>query len=246
MSEPTLIFGAGKGAAPEPTLIFDMDGVLVDSEAIANTVFAEHLNRFGVQMTPEQATEMFRGRRLDDCLQLVKSYHGVDLPDDFLDTLQSETFARFRTDLQPIPHVEAALAALSYPRCLASSSAPDKIELSLSVTGLDRFFSAAHRFSASQVEWGKPDPALFQFAAAQMGALARHCIVIEDSVAGVQAAQRAKMAVLGFAPGGHNQDALVQAGAIVFSDMRSLVAMVQGVWTNIMSAWSNQVMCFKT
>ncbi|MEL6346522.1 MAG: HAD family phosphatase [Myxococcota bacterium] len=245
MSEPTLIFTSQKQSASEPTLIFGLGGVLVDSQMIANTVFSEHLARIGVPMTPEQATERFRGRRLDDCVQLVKSYHGVDLSDDFLDALQSETLARLRTDLQPIPHIEGALTSLPNRRCLASSSSPAQIDLSLTVTGLDRFFPAEQRFSADQVEWGKPDPALFRLAATQMGVRDTNCIVIEDSSAGARAARQAGMPVLGFAPGGHNQDPLVAAGAIVFSDMRSLPTMVQAVWANVVAVKGDRVSCFK-
>ncbi|MEL6344689.1 MAG: HAD family phosphatase [Myxococcota bacterium] len=219
-----------------PTLIFDMDGVLVDSEPIANTVFADHLGRFGVSMTVDEVIAQFRGLRLDDCVAWVQTTYDITLPADFIETLQVETFQRLEAALQPIPNVESALSQLSYPMCLASSSAPDKIALSLRVTGLGRYFPPERRFSGTQVPRGKPDPALFRLAASTVGADPRDCLVIEDSVAGVQAARRAGMAALGYAPNNHNQEGLVKAGAIVYSDMCSLPAMIAGVWANVLFA----------
>lgn len=218
----------------QPTLIFDMDGVLVDSEVLANTVFAEHLGRLGVSISGPEATELFRGRSLTDCYALVSERYGVAVPDGFEEALQAETFARLRAELKPVAHIAWALESLAHVRsCLASSSQPDKIDLSLSVTGLDRFFPPERRFSAAQVARGKPHPDLFLFAAEQVGAEPGDCMVIEDSPAGVTAARRARMAALGYAERGHNTDLLVQQGAVVFSDMRSLPAMVQGVWKNL-------------
>jgi len=218
-----------------PTLIFDMDGVLVDSEALANDVFAEHLRRYGADITGPQATELFRGRSLDDCLALAVEAHGLSLPADFLDVMQAETFERLRADLQPVRHVEWALEQLGdIDRCLASSSQPDKIDLSLEVTGLDRFFPPERRYSAAMVERGKPHPDLFLLAADKVGRRPKDCIVIEDSAAGVTAAVRARMTAIGYCERGHNMDTLVNSGAITFSDMRSLPAMVAGVWRNVL------------
>ena len=223
-----------------PLLIFDMDGVLVDSEDLATAVLGAHLRRHGVSVTDAEATARFRGRRLEDCFALVTAQYGVTLPPDFRDTLQAETYAVLRAQLQPVAHVAWALETLqALPCCLASSSEPEKIQLSLEVTGLDRFFPPERRFSGSQVARGKPAPDLFRFAAAQCGVPAHDCLVIEDSPPGVQAGIRAGMFVLGYAARGHSdQDALVLEGAITFSDMRSLPAMVQGVWNNLVRARS--------
>jgi len=220
-----------------PLMIFDMDGVLVDSEMLANTVFSEKLAVHGVPLSPEAAASAFRGRTLADCVAWVAATHGVTLPDDFIADLQVETFARFRTDLQPISYVKDVLAQLRTPYCLASSSRFDKITLSLAVTGLDEFFPEAHRFSAEQVERGKPAPDLFLFAAAKMNYEPKNWLVVEDSPAGVTAARRAGMVPMGFAPARSGmQDPLVKAGGIVFSDMRSLLAMIDGIWANILFA----------
>ncbi|MFT4974266.1 MAG: HAD superfamily hydrolase (TIGR01509 family) [Myxococcota bacterium] len=218
----------------QPTLIFDMDGVLVDSEVIANAVFAEHLRRHGAPITDEAATELFRGRRLDDCFALVDEHYKISLPSDFLAVMQAETFERLRAELKPVRHVEWALETLRpLQSCLASSSEPDKITLSLEVTGLDRFFPPERRFSGAQVPRGKPHPDLFLLAADTLEVAPRDCLVIEDSPAGVAAARRARMTPLGYAERGHNMDALVEQGGITFSDMRSLPAMINGVWTNL-------------
>ena len=211
-------------------LIFDMDGVLVDSELLANTVFAAHLRPYGLHWSPEETMANLSGLSLPDCMVRLRERHGVTLPPDFIDTLQAETFQRLRVSLLPIPHVRAALTALPQPRCLASSSEPAKIELSLSVTDLGGFFAPEHRFSAHMVPRGKPHPDLFLHAAARCGADPGRCIVIEDSPYGARAAAAAGMRALGFALGRKDGgQALTEAGAIVFSDMRSLPAMVASV-----------------
>ena len=161
----------GRLGVSKPVLIFNLDGVLVDSEPLAETVFTEHLGKIGVQLAPDQL-ERLRGLRLEERLQLV-SPRGAELPDDFLETLRAETHERLLTNLQPIPHIESTLASLPHRCCLVSSSAPEQIELSLTVTGLEQFFPPEHRFSASQVKWGKPAPDLFQFAASELGLHAR-------------------------------------------------------------------------
>ena len=227
----------------KPALIFNLDGVLVDSESIVETVFAEQLGRVGVQLTPDRSVRL-QGLRLDDRLQLA-SPHGADLPSDLLDTLRAETLARLRTNLKPIPHIETTLASLPHRRCLVSSASPEQIALSLTVTGLDQFFPAEHRFSASQVQWGKPAPDLFQLAASEMGLQARDCMVIESSAAEVRGGKQARMPVLGFALGGHNQNALASAGAILFYDLRSLAAMAQAVWASASRARAGGVTCFQ-
>ena len=121
---------------------------------------------------------------------------------DFADTLRVRVAAAFDAELAPIAGVEAALAALPYRRCVASSSAPERLRHSLSLTGLLHWFEP-HVFSATQVARGKPAPDLFLFAAASMQAAPATCVVIEDSVPGVQAAVAAGMRVIGFTGGGH-------------------------------------------
>jgi HAD superfamily hydrolase (TIGR01509 family) len=201
-------------------LIFDCDGVLVDSESLSCQLDAELLSEFGVPYTAEDVAREFIGVSLKDQIARIESSHGIKLPHDFSEILNRRLFARFETDLKPIAGVREAILALPFPRCVASSSVPERIALSLRVTGLSDLFD--HIFSATQVPRGKPAPDLFLHAAAQMGVSAEECVVIEDSTAGVQAAVAAGMRVIGFAGGGHcgpeHGDKLRQAGASVVID----------------------------
>ncbi len=182
-------------------LIFDCDGVLVDSEGLSCQLDAELLTEFGVPYTAEDVAREFIGVSLKDQIARIKGEHGITLPADFSERLNRRLFARFETDLKPIEGVREAILALPVPRCVASSSVPERIALSLRVTGLSDLFD--HIFSATQVPRGKPAPDLFLHAAAQMGVGAEECVVIEDSTAGVQAAVAAGMRIIGFTGGGH-------------------------------------------
>ncbi len=211
-------------------LIFDCDGVLVDSEGLSCQLDAELLTEFGVPYTAEDVAREFIGVSLKDQIARIKGEHGITLPADFSEKLNHRLFARFETDLKPIAGVREAILALPVPRCVASSSVPERIALSLRVTGLSDLFD--HIFSATQVPRGKPAPDLFLHAAVQMGAGAEECVVIEDSTAGVQAAIAAGMRVIGFTGGGHcgpeHGDKLRAAGAsVVIDHMADLPKTVQ-------------------
>jgi beta-phosphoglucomutase-like phosphatase (HAD superfamily) len=186
---------------PPALVIFDCDGVLVDSEPIAAQCFAEALGEIGLAWTPEEVDRRFRGRRLEDCLGVLVEEIGGDLPDRFGARLEARTRAAFRDALRAVPGVEHALARitvdLGLPVCVASSGAPDKIRFSLGLTGLDRFFGE-HLFSAEQVPRGKPAPDLFLHAAARMGVAADACAVIEDAPAGIEAGRAAGMRVFAY------------------------------------------------
>ena len=160
----------------------------------------------------------------------IEAERDCKLPDDFSERLNSILFARFETDLKPIEGVREAILSLPYPRCVASSSVPERIALSLRVTGLSDLFDDI--FSSTQVPRGKPAPDLFLHAASSMNARPEDCVVIEDSVAGVQAALAAGMRVIGFAGGGHcgpeHAEKLRQAGApVVIERMADLTSTVQ-------------------
>ena len=208
-------------------LIFDMDGVLVDSEEIANRAFVDHLATHGIVMPLEEASREFTGRTLSDCIALAESRSGCRLPPDFADTLQRETFLRFAAELEPVPHVRKTLDTLHYARCVASSSAPDKISLSLSLTGLATYFRK-DIFSGVDVARGKPAPDLFLHASRAMNVDPSECVVIEDSRPGVEAALAAGMRVFGFA-GCRTEaaPALASFGVPVFVDMRQLPALLR-------------------
>ena len=213
-------------------LIFDCDGVLVDSEALACRTDAEVLTGLGIPTTADEIMSRFVGTSLKDMMAAIEAERGCRLPDDFAERLNRTLFARFETDLTPVPGVADALRALPHRRCVASSSAPERIALSLRITGLAPFFD--HIFSATQVRRGKPAPDLFLFAAAEMVFQPQDCLVIEDSKYGVQAARAAGMRVIGFTGGGHcgpdHGDTLRDAGAHrVIRRMDELPGMVESL-----------------
>jgi HAD superfamily hydrolase (TIGR01509 family) len=207
-------------------VIFDCDGVLVDSEAISCRAHAEVLSRHGYPITPEQVFDRFLGRSTRQANIEVEAELGRALPDDFHVQLQDEQFRSFEADLQAVPHIHAALDAITQAICVASSGSQQRIRLTLGRTHLYGRF-APNIFSSSQVINGKPAPDLFLFAAGQMNAAPERCIVIEDSVAGIAGAVAAGMTVLGFYGGSHcrpgHGESLRAVGATeTFDDMRQL------------------------
>ncbi len=201
-------------------LIFDCDGVLVDSESLSCRIDAEFLTQIGIPYTAEEIARQFLGVSLKTMIARIEAERDCKLPDDFSERLNSILFARFETDLKPIEGVRDAILSLPYPRCVASSSVPERIALSLRITGLSDLFDDI--FSSTQVPRGKPAPDLFLHAASNMKARPEDCLVIEDSVAGVQAALAAGMRVIGFTGGGHcgpdHAERLRQAGAPLVID----------------------------
>jgi HAD superfamily hydrolase (TIGR01509 family) len=191
-------------------LIFDCDGVLVDSEVIAFDVLRQMLATLGKPMSLAECRERFMGRRTPDVLAEIEKELGRPIPADMGARMKALLFERFRRELHPVAGVKDAIAHLEEPICVASSSSLERIALSLDVTGLAPLFGN-HVFSAEQVAEGKPAPDLFLFAAKSMGVAPRETIVIEDSSAGVLAARRARMAVIGFAGASHADDTLVTA-----------------------------------
>lgn len=205
-------------------MIFDCDGVLVDSEPIANRLFAEALAEIGWPLSLGEVSRRFTGLTMTHCLELVEGHLGRPVPADFLDRLQARTFAAFRAGLQPVPGVASAIRRIGLPDCVASSGEIEKMRLTLGITGLLPHFEG-RLFSADQVPRGKPHPDLFLYAAACMGAEPAVCVVVEDSLPGVQAAVAAGMRVLGFAHDGPGTD-LNTAGATTFSDMAALPGLI--------------------
>ena len=207
-------------------IIFDCDGVLVDSEVISCRAHAETLTRHGYPITPDQVFDRFLGRSMRKATLEIEAELGRPLPEDFQTQVYAEIFRLFAASLEATPHIDAALAAIMMPVCVASSGPPEKISTSLNHVGLyDRF--APHIFSAVQVTNGKPAPDLFLFAAEQMKTAPARCVVIEDSVAGVTGALAAGMVVFGYHGGSHcrpdTAETLRAAGAAVtFDDMRQL------------------------
>ena len=201
-------------------VIFDCDGVLVDSEPLANRVLAGCFQAAGFPITYETCVAEMVGLSLPRCFQLAREWHGRPVPDDFFDIVQTQTYQAIREELQAIPGIRAAIEAIPLPRCVASSSELDKIALSLEQTGLASLFGD-RVYSAQQVSRGKPFPDLFLFAARQMGVEANKCVVIEDSFYGARAARTAGMSVLGYAGSGFARQ-LADEGAQVFDSMTAL------------------------
>lgn len=210
-------------------VIFDCNGVLVDSEPIAAAVAAEEFTRAGFPLTADIIARYFTGRRSADMLAAVEAATRRKLPANFAGLLTAATLRRFRVELRATPHVAYALTWLRGPKCVASSSTHDRIRVSLETTGLLRFFEH-NIFSAGEVPHGKPAPDLLLHAAAKTGVQARDCIVVEDSAAGVAAAYAAGMTPIGYV--GNAQDAsvganLMAAGArALIADMRQLKSTV--------------------
>ncbi len=214
-------------------IIFDCDGVLVDSEPIAHGLLAQMMTDLGYPMTMAQSVEKFTGRSLADTLPLIEGVLGRGIPDQIGQSYSRLLLERLRRDLKPTAGVREAVAMLNYPRCVASSSSLERIHLSLEVTGLASLFGS-NMFSATQVTQGKPAPDLYLFAATRMAAAPEDCVVIEDSALGVTAGRAAGMKVIGFTGGAHSiGDAardLASAGAYaVVSSMAELPAIVERV-----------------
>ncbi len=207
-------------------VIFDCDGVLVDSEVISCRAHAATLTRHGYPITEDQVFDRFLGRSMRQATLEVEAELGRSLPHDFHTQVYAEIFREFAASLQATPFIAEALAAITLPVCVASSGPPEKISASLNRVGLYGRF-APHIFSAVQVKHGKPAPDLFLFAAGQMKVSPARCVVIEDSVSGIAAARAAGMIVLGYHGGSHcrpsHADTLRAAGAAAtFDDMRQL------------------------
>jgi len=208
-------------------VIFDCDGVLVDSEVLASARLGAALERLGLKLDESQIRELFLGVSEQSMLGIAERALGAPLPPEFQSELANDVLADFERELKGIKGIAELIGRLDARVCVASSSSIERIRASLRIVGYANLFEP-HVFSASEVARGKPEPDLFLHAAQRMGASAADCLVIEDSVHGVTAARRAEMVVFGFTGGAHAQGheynaRLVEAGAaVVFDDMREL------------------------
>lgn len=206
-------------------IIFDCDGVLVDSERLSIRIDAVFLERLGWPMPEAEIIERFVGRSDQDIRAEIEHHIGGPIPsdvDESFDRLYRETFA---AELAPVDGIRGALDAIATPRCVASSGDHAKIRRNLALTGLDGYFGD-RIFSASDVVRGKPAPDLFLHAAEELGADRARCAVVEDSVHGVEAALAAGMRAFAYAGGVTPAVRLALPGAVVFSDMRELPRLV--------------------
>ncbi|MFD9436686.1 HAD family hydrolase [Streptomyces sp. NPDC060002] len=182
-------------------VIFDNDGVLVDSEPISNRLLAAYLTEIGHPTSYEDSIRDYMGSAMHRIHDLVQERTGQQLPEEFDDTFHRRVFAAFERELEPVAgavDVLAKLAADGVPYCVASSGSHERIRVGHRKTGLDRWFEDARIFSSQDVGKGKPAPDLFLHAAERMGVAPERCVVVEDSPLGVRAAVAAGMDVYGF------------------------------------------------
>lgn len=215
-----------EGHTPFNLIIFDCDGVLIDSESISCGIQAEELSRLGYKTSTNDIMRRFTGVTTKEMYKIIEEEWGQTIPETFENQVSLRTEEAYRDELRIVPGVREVLDSIDVPMCVASSSAPHKLRLGLEIVGLYERF-APSIFSASQVARGKPAPDLFLFAAERLGVAPSECLVIEDSVAGVKAARSAGMTVFGFSGGSHcgtgHDTALLDAGAnLTFSNMATL------------------------
>jgi HAD superfamily hydrolase (TIGR01509 family) len=207
-------------------VIFDCDGVLVDSEPIAIRIDAEIFAEFGMPMSEAEIVERFVGRSPSVTWGAIEEHLGRPLPADFSARTRAKFDAAYEHNLHAIDGIEEALDQITARTCVASSSDPDRLDHKLRLTGLfDRF--AGRIFSAAEVQNGKPAPDLFLHAARRMGVEPGACAVVEDSQYGVQAARAAGMAAYGYTGSVTPARMLEGPGTTVFGDMRELPRLLQ-------------------
>lgn len=198
-------------------VIFDCDGVLVDSEIIGCSAVADILSRHGVPTEVDYVMRNFLGRPASAVTDEFLRRSEKALPEDFIKSWREHLFTRFEQELVAVAGIRDAIETIPLPRCVASSSDEERLDVSLGKTGLAPLFQG-NIFSTTMVKHGKPAPDLFLFAADKMGAVPSRCVVVEDSPSGVQAAKAAGMTAIGFTGGSHyavldNTTALRHAGA---------------------------------
>jgi D-ribulokinase len=212
-------------------VIFDCDGVLVDSEVIALGIMRRRLSEAGLRLTDQETRERFLGRRLDSSLLGIETELGAPLPENFRDEFSREILTAFARELKGIEGVPEAIEGLRARVCVASSSGHGRLRLSLRAAGYETMF-APNIFSAADVAEGKPSPDLFLHAARVMGVEPKDCLVIEDSVAGVAAGRAAGMIVFGFVGASHfsppdeGADLTASGAELLFDDMAQLPQLV--------------------
>jgi HAD superfamily hydrolase (TIGR01509 family) len=214
-------------SAPQ-LVIFDCDGVLVDSEVISNRVLADRLTAEGLPTTVAEARRDYQGLLLGDVLTRAQAKLGHTLPDGWLTAYERDRAAAFRRELRPVAGASEAvqrIQAAGIDVCVASQGKLEKTSLSLELTGLDGLFAQSARFSAESVSRGKPSPELFLYAAEAMRAEPVECVVVEDTPSGVIAAVSAGMRALGYVADS-DERAIRDAGAETIHSLAQLPALL--------------------
>jgi len=205
---------------PFELVIFDCDGVLVDSEELGTRALLAAAAEIGVTWLFDEAAERFRGAKMADCVAAIEERLGRPTPSDFVAQARRRMAEAFTRELRAVAGVEAALARIHLVKCVASSGPKEKIRLSLRLTGLVDYFQD-RIFSSYDIDSWKPDPEIFLHAARTLGVSPSHAAVVEDSAVGVRAGIAAGMRVFGFASGKRGAE-LAAEGARVFDHMEVL------------------------
>ena len=206
-------------------VIFDCDGVVVDSERIVFEVFGDFIRSLGVHLTEAETREQFLGRTLAACMTIVEQLSGKPAPPGALERYMAERDRVLREHVQPVEGVREVLETLTIPFCIASSGGYDKMGITLGATGLKPLFEG-RLFSATEVARGKPAPDIFLFAAERMGAAPARTVVVEDTVNGVRAGSAAGMTVLGYVDLTPAAKLIDAGAATTFTHMRELPALL--------------------
>jgi HAD superfamily hydrolase (TIGR01509 family) len=206
-------------------IIFDCDGVLVDSERIAIRTNIAAFAEYGHTVTEAEVIDAFVGKNTESVMEIAGEWLGVERVNGWTDRFRELYYTELETAVTPVDGIVEALDAISITNCVASSGTHKKMRMTLGRTGLyDRF--AGRIFSAAEVANGKPAPDLFLHAAHQMGVVPQRCVVVEDSEPGVQAARAAGMRCLGYTGGVTAAHRLAGPGTVLFDDMRKLPALI--------------------
>ncbi len=210
-------------------IIFDCDGVLVDSERIANAVFARVLEEeCGLQFSLEEMFDRFVGHSQVQCMQIVEDLTGETPPSGLWYRYKQEINLELKNKVEAVNGIEAVLRDIDLPYCVASSGSHDKMKITLGKTGLAKYFNA-NIFSSSEVANGKPHPDIYRYAAESKGVLEPgHCLVIEDSPVGVQGAVAAGMTVFGYAELMKAEKLLAAGAHLTFDKMDNLFSEIRG------------------
>ncbi|PSL34802.1 HAD-IA family hydrolase [Chitinophaga ginsengisoli] len=207
-------------------IIFDCDGVLVDSEVLGVKVLLDMASHYGVTMDLQEAVEEFSGIRLKEGIRMLQQKASSPFPEDFEQAFRARSYEIFKTEMRPVNGIKEVLDILDIPFCVASSGPIEKMKLNLTVTGLISYFEKGNRmFSGYEINSWKPDPGIFLHAAEVMGFSPAECVVIEDSKAGVIAAHRGGFRVFGYAKP-FNGEELRKEGAAVFYAMKELPSLL--------------------
>lgn len=202
-------------------VIFDCDGVLVDSEPIGNQVLVDMANELGANIDLDYAYKHFKGHQMQNCADQIQALIPNTLPDDFIHEYRQRSFEVFKSDIKPVEGVKGLIKSLQIPYCVASSGPENKIRLNLELTKLLPFFENKI-FSCYSIQKWKPNPAVFIWAAESLGFKPEECIIIEDSITGVQAAKNGGFDVIGYTKHDFNNE-LKSEATFTYSSMNAIL-----------------------